>query len=196
MFLLAAYECWYYKFLIYSLSQFLTIFFVVSRILALSLLASIYPTWMGIVIALHWGMMSIWLALGQQQTTACSNRCEELLLSASLGLAYVVAFISPRDGPTRYIYLVYYLVCVMENTAALVVWCVMNNSTDNPLLYYGAPSVQVASFLLAIIFLFIYYYYCHPALTTHSKIPPLSESSTLDFDKPSYSKSCTHRTHS
>lgn len=97
-------------------------FFLVSRIVALSLLASIYPTWMAIVIALHWGMMSIWLALGQQQTAACSNRCEELLLSASLGLAYVVAFISPRDGPTRYVYLAYYLVCVMENTAALVVW--------------------------------------------------------------------------
>lgn len=169
--------------------------FVVSRVLALSLLAAIYPTWLGVVIGLHWGMMSVWLALGQQQTTACSNRCEEFLLSASLGLAYVVAFISPRDGPTRYIYLAYYLVCVMENTAALVVWCVVNNSSDNPLLYYGAPSVQVASFLLAIIFLFIYYKYCHPA-STHSKIPPLSESSTLDFDKPSYSKSCTHRSHS
>lgn len=93
---------------------------LVSRVLALSLLASIYEAWMGVVIALHWGMMSVWLALGQQQT-ACSNRCEELL-SAALGLAYIVAFISPRDGPTRYVYLAYYLICFMENTAALVVW--------------------------------------------------------------------------
>lgn len=77
---------------------------------------------MGTVIGVHWGMMSIWLALGQQQAATCSNRCEELLLSASLGLAYVISFISPRDGQTRYMYLAYYLVCVMENTAALVVW--------------------------------------------------------------------------
>lgn len=72
----------------------------------------------------------------------------------------------------------------------------MNNSTDNPLLYYGAPSVQVISFLLAIVFLFIYYHYCHPSSVCHTKIPALSESSTLDFDKPGYSKSYTHRAHS
>lgn len=90
--------------------------------LALSLLASIFPAWMGCVCALHWGVMSIWLAIGQHQTAACGSRCEELLLSTALGLAYVLAFISPRDGPTRYVYLAYYLVCFMENTGALVVW--------------------------------------------------------------------------
>lgn len=94
----------------------------VSRVLALSLLAAVFPAWMGCVCALHWGVMAIWLALGQHQTAACSSRCEELLLSTALGLAYVMAFISPRDGPTRYIYLAYYLVCFMENTGALVVW--------------------------------------------------------------------------
>jgi uncharacterized membrane protein YhaH (DUF805 family) len=93
-----------------------------SRVLALSLLASIFPAWMGCVCVLHWIVMSIWLALSQHHPAACSSRCEELFLSISLGLAYVLAFISPRDGPTRYIYLAYYLVCFMENTAALVVW--------------------------------------------------------------------------
>lgn len=98
---------------------------LVSRVLALSLLASVFPAWMGCVCALHWGVMAIWLALGQHQTAECSSHCEELLLSMALGLAYVVAFISPRDGPTRYLYLVYYLVCFMENTGALVVWYVI-----------------------------------------------------------------------
>lgn len=96
----------------------------VSRVLALSLLASVLPTWMGVLCGLHWGMMSTWLALSQNQTAACSNRCEELLLSTALGYAYVFAFISPRDGPTRYIYLAYYLVFFMENIGALVVWYV------------------------------------------------------------------------
>ncbi|KAF7277139.1 hypothetical protein GWI33_009409 [Rhynchophorus ferrugineus] len=94
----------------------------ISRVLALSLLGAILPTWMGVVCAIHWGFMFIWLAIGQHQTAACSSRCEELLLSIALGLAYVLAFISPRDGPTRYVYLAYYLICFMENTGALVVW--------------------------------------------------------------------------
>lgn len=97
-------------------------FFSVSRVLALSLLASIFPAWMGCVCLLHWVVMSIWLTLSQHHPSECSNRCEEFFLSVSLGLAYVLAFISPRDGPTRYVYLAYYLVCFMENTAALVVW--------------------------------------------------------------------------
>ncbi|CAG9766153.1 unnamed protein product [Ceutorhynchus assimilis] len=158
-----------------------------SRILALSLLAAILPTWMGVICALHWGVMSIWLAIGQHQTAACSSRCEELLLSTALGLAYVLAFISPRDGPTRYVYLVYYLVCFMENTGALVVWCVTNNSTSNPLLYYGAAGSQVLSFVLAIAFLIIYYKYCHPSLSKQTKIPN-SHSGYIENDKPCYSK--------
>ncbi|XP_031347050.1 XK-related protein 4-like [Photinus pyralis] len=162
----------------------------VARILALSLLASIFPTWMGIICALHWGVMSIWLALSQHQTAACSNRCEELLFSAALGLAYVIAFISPRDGPTRYIYLAYYLVCFMENIGALVVWCVANNSEDNPLLYYGAAGAQLTAFLLAILFLLIYYRYCHPSTCT--KILEITDIGSVDHDKPGYSKTYTH----
>lgn len=93
----------------------------VSRVLALSLLASIFPVWMGCICAIHWGVMSFWLAIGHNQSS-CGSRCEELLFSMALGLAYVLAFISPKDGSTRYLYLAYYLVCFMENTGALVVW--------------------------------------------------------------------------
>ncbi|XP_050305903.1 XK-related protein 6-like [Anthonomus grandis grandis] len=159
-----------------------------SRILALSLLAAILPAWMGVICALHWGVMSFWLAIGQQQTAACSNRCEELLLSVALGLAYVLAFISPRDGPTRYVYLVYYLVCFMENTGALVVWCFSNNSSNNPFLYYGAAGSQVLSFVLAITFLIVYYKYCHPSLSSKRSKIPRNSSDYIGNDKPCYSK--------
>jgi hypothetical protein len=96
--------------------------FPASRVLALSLLASLYPAWLAGLCAVHWAVMSAWLALGQQHTAVCASRCEELLFSVVLGLAYVLAFVSPRDGPTRYAYLAYYLVFFIENTGALVVW--------------------------------------------------------------------------
>lgn len=83
-----------------------------------------YPAWMGTVCLTHWCVMAAWLALGHHQTAVCSSRCEELMFSCVLGLAYILAFIAPRDGPTRYTYLAYYLVCFMENTGALVVWYV------------------------------------------------------------------------
>lgn len=90
--------------------------------MALSLLASVYPAWMASVCFVHWLVISIWLALSNTQMTICGSWCEELVLSAMLGFAYIISYISPRDGPTRYTYLAYYLVCFMENTGALVVW--------------------------------------------------------------------------
>lgn len=174
----------------------------VSRVLALSMLASIYPAWMGCMCALHWGVSAFWLAIGHHQTAACSNRCEELLLSTALGLAYVLAFLSPRDGPTRYQYLAYYLVCFMENTGALVVWCVSNNSHGNVnthgnvFLYYGTPATQLISFLLALICLLIYYKYCHPSTAGRTRILEITDPNTPDIDKPTYSKSYSQRSYS
>ncbi|KAF7281540.1 XK-related protein 6-like [Rhynchophorus ferrugineus] len=159
-----------------------------SRVLALSLLGAILPTWMGVVCAIHWGFMFIWLAIGQHQTAACSSRCEELLLSIALGLAYVLAFISPRDGPTRYVYLAYYLICFMENTGALVVWCVTNSSSNNPFLYYGAAGSQIVAFILAIVFLIIYYKFCHPSVTKRNKMISDDRRDYIENDKPCYSR--------
>ncbi|GLH01612.1 XK-related protein [Gryllus bimaculatus] len=138
----------------------------VARVLALSLLASLYPAWMGALCLTHWAVMSAWLALGHQQTAICTNRCEELLFSMVLGLAYVLAFIAPRDGPTRYSYLAYYLIFFMENTGALVVWCVASSSVQNPVLYYGAVVAQTVSFLLALGFMLAYYRHFHPSGTS------------------------------
>ncbi|XP_049763280.1 XK-related protein 7-like [Schistocerca cancellata] len=138
----------------------------VSRVLALSLLAALYPAWMGMVCLAHWMVMSAWLALSHQPTAVCTSRCEELLFSAALGFAYILTFVAPRDGPTRYSYLAYYLVFFMENTGALVVWCVSSNSAQNPILYYGAVVVQTTAFLLAIFFMLTYYRHFHPSGTT------------------------------
>ncbi|XP_018321466.1 XK-related protein 6 [Agrilus planipennis] len=159
----------------------------VSRVLALSMLAAIYPWWMGVVCALHWGVMAIWLALSQ--TSACSSHCEELLLSMALGFAYVIAFISPRDGPTRYAYLVYYLVCLMENTGALVVWYFQSSLENYAYLRYGAALAQIVSFLLAIVFLLVYYRHCHPSTAGRGKILEITDPNSLELNKPGYSKS-------
>lgn len=69
----------------------------------------------------------------------------------------------------------------------------MNNSSDNPVLYYGAPGAQVIAFLLAITFLFIYYKYCHPCANRHTMIPDVTDLN-VDIDKPGFSKYTYNRT--
>ncbi|XP_069676569.1 XK-related protein 4-like isoform X2 [Periplaneta americana] len=157
----------------------------VSRVLALSLLASLFPAWMGTVCLCHWCVMSAWLALGHQQTAVCASRCEEVLFSFVLGLAYILAFIAPRDGPTRYSYLAYYLVFFMENTGALVVWCVASSSAQNPVLYYGAVVAQVVAFILALAFMLLYYRYFHPSGTSATLSKSISITDPdMDLSKP------------
>ncbi|PSN51094.1 hypothetical protein C0J52_01543 [Blattella germanica] len=145
--------------------------------------------WQGAVMQFCWHLMSTaWLALGHQQTAVCASRCEELLFSLVLGLAYILAFIAPRDGPTRYSYLAYYLVFFMENTGALVV-C---SSAQNPVLYYGAVVAQVAAFLLALAFMFLYYRYFHPSGTSTSLSKSISITDPdMDLSKPGQSKQFT-----
>lgn len=162
-----------------------------SRVLALSLLASIFPAWMIFICLGHWGMMWVWLSLAQTHTNPCHGRCGEFLLSAALGFAYIIAFISPKEGQTRYLYLAYYLVCFMENTGVLVVWCVSKNSADDILLYYGAVGMQLLTFLLGIIFLLIYYRYCHP-----SKTAVIQKRLSYSSDKPGFSKDYHSRSRS
>ncbi|KAL0277481.1 UNVERIFIED_CONTAM: hypothetical protein PYX00_004743 [Menopon gallinae] len=142
------------------------LFSTLSRVLALSLLATLYPAWFMTICAAHWVVMSLWLGLVHHQTAICGNLCEEIIFHIALGLAYVIAFISPKDGPTRYSYLAYYLVCFMENTAALVVWCVAGTSAQNPELHYGVVGVQISSFILCISFMVSYYKYYHPSGTS------------------------------
>lgn len=71
-----------------------------------------------------------------------------------------------------------------------------NNSEENPLLYYGAAGAQITAFLLAIIFLLIYYRYCHPSTAGSGKILEITDPNTLDLEKPGYSKAYTHHVHS
>ncbi|KAK6630037.1 hypothetical protein RUM44_005435 [Polyplax serrata] len=98
------------------------LFSCTSRVIALSLLAVLYPAWFFTICVAHWFIMSLWIDIVHHQSAICASRCEEIIFNVALGLAYIIAYISPKDGPTRYSYLAYYLVCFIENTAALVVW--------------------------------------------------------------------------
>lgn len=90
--------------------------------MALSLLATLYPAWFVTICIAHWLVMSLWIDMVHHESSLCASRCEEIIFNIALGLAYIIAIISPKDGPTRYSYLAYYLVCFIENTATLVVW--------------------------------------------------------------------------
>jgi hypothetical protein len=74
-----------------SIFQFLWHFSsITARVIALSLFASVYQQWIGVVCLIHWAMMSAWVI--SQRTQACSNKVEEIFFSFVLGAIYIFSF--------------------------------------------------------------------------------------------------------
>lgn len=71
-----------------SVFQFLWHFSsITARVIALSLFASVYQQWIGVVCLLHWAIMSAWVI--QQRTKACNTKIEEIFFSFVLGAIYI-----------------------------------------------------------------------------------------------------------
>ncbi|KDR18462.1 XK-related protein 6, partial [Zootermopsis nevadensis] len=143
----------------------------VSRILSISVIATLFPIWTALACAIHWLVMTTWLSL-LDRTAFCKSspngattkeRVGEILFAATLGLVYIFTYITPSEGRTRTRYLVYYTVCFVENLISTVMWAieaypqVKNTWYFLPLLIFST-----VPFIIGIMFMILYYMYCHP----------------------------------
>jgi len=134
---------------------------ITARVLALSLFASAYPAWIGVVIAAHWIVMSSWVVF--QRTKACSNQCEELFFCIVLGAVYVFSFFNAKDEPTRIKYVLYYGFCFAENTALIVLWFISPAREPSRWYWYPGVAAHYLTFFLGLAFMLIYYGCFHPS---------------------------------
>ncbi|XP_037085551.1 XK-related protein 4-like [Pollicipes pollicipes] len=130
-----------------------------SRVLAISLCASLFPVYVAIGLLVHWVLMTCWLIY--QKTEACYTRCEELLFVIVLGAVYIFTFFNVKDQTTRLKYTMYYVLCFAENTAMIVLWYL---HADRTLWWYHPGlAAQVSLFSLAVLFMVMYYWRLHPS---------------------------------
>ncbi|KAL0272683.1 UNVERIFIED_CONTAM: hypothetical protein PYX00_005557 [Menopon gallinae] len=158
-----------------TIVQFLWHLFVtVSRIVSISVIASIYPLWTGIGVVVHWLAMSVWIAFMSNTNFCRQSKILECLFSAALGLVYIFNFMSVKEGPTRYYYLAFYPICFIQNITAAAVWALEFYSVKpyvklSKCTFYTLISVPVVSFLLGMIFMGIYYQFLHPNRRVNTK---------------------------
>jgi hypothetical protein len=115
--------------------------------------------------------MTTWLSL-LEQTQFCTSsqdgatkkeRVGEILFAAILGLVYIFTYITPREGRTRTRYLVYYVVCFIENLVSAIMWAVEASPQVQNMWYFMPLLIfSIAPFLMGIVFMILYYLYCHP----------------------------------
>ena len=140
----------------------------VSRVLALSLFASLYTKWIFLVLALHWFIMIVWI--GVTKSAACNSKCEETFFNIILAYIYTFTFMNIKNEPTRYKYLLYYSFCFCENTVLITLW--FSYIMDSGFWFtYPAFTGQFCSFLTGMLFMMVYYVYLHPTESIRTNFP-------------------------
>ncbi|XP_056634539.1 XK-related protein 6-like isoform X1 [Diorhabda sublineata] len=152
-----------------TIVQFMWHFLVtVSRILCISVIASIYPTETIVVIIGHWFVMTLWLACTSAKNNFCDhNSLYDFLFYCILGAVYIFTHVVLVEGRTFLKYVIFYCVLFAENTIANVVWIISADEAVREKVYY-LPIIllNVIPFFLGIVFMVLYYKVFHPSLST------------------------------
>ncbi|XP_018327856.1 XK-related protein 6 [Agrilus planipennis] len=147
-----------------TIMQFVWHFLVtVSRILCISVIASILPEITILCLFLHWLIMTIWLHLLTTERNFCDSKLGESIFYAIFGFVYIFTHISLNQGRTLYRYVFFYTILFIENTIATFVWYTKADLEVQQSLYYKPIFyLTIFPFLLGLVFMVLYYKCFHP----------------------------------
>lgn len=151
----------------------------VSRILALSVVASIWPLYTAIGCIIHWICMTGWIIIDSHcilefcrdsdYAPHCPPNLKEriysVLFSIVIGVVHVFIYLNAVDGSTFLKHVFFYTVCFLENMTATVFW--LYTSTDevkNSWYFHVLIVLCIVPFLLGVTSMIIYYSIFHPSL--------------------------------
>lgn len=137
---------------------------LVSRILCISVIASIHPHETILAILLHWFVMTIWLSVSTQDNNFCNhNKLYDFMFYSIFGTVYIFTHVTLQDGKTFYKYLFFYSILFVENTIANVLWVVNAGSEVQSMSYYHPIIIlNVVPFVIGIMCMVLYYKVFHP----------------------------------
>ncbi|KAK1126447.1 hypothetical protein K0M31_005082 [Melipona bicolor] len=151
----------------------------VSRILSLSVLASLWPLYTGIGCIFHWICMTIWIIIDSRgilefckdsnQAPHCSPKIKErvysILFSIVIGVIHVFIYLKTVDGNTFLKHVFFYVICFIENLIAIAIWIYTSSNEVKNSWYFNVLIVLcIVPFLLGITAMIVYYGIFHPSL--------------------------------
>ncbi|CAD1468696.1 unnamed protein product, partial [Heterotrigona itama] len=153
--------------------------FLVSRILSLSVLASVWPLYTAIGCIFHWICMTIWIIIDSHgilefckdsnQAPHCSPKIKErvysILFSIVIGVIHVFIYLKTVDGNTFLKHVFFYVICFIENLIAIAIWLYTSSDEVKNSWYFNVLIVLcIVPFLLGITAMIVYYGIFHPSL--------------------------------
>ncbi|XP_065363535.1 XK-related protein 4 [Calliphora vicina] len=141
----------------------------VSRTLCIAFVASIFPLWLLIACLVHALLFGFVTFIVDRPKFARNSFCN-FLFCLVLGVVYIFTYISVRDAPTRYKYLIYYIFCSLENIICvlLFIFYANNDLRSLAILFYPLCAMALAFYYVGILFMVIYYLYFHPRITARN----------------------------
>lgn len=145
------------------------VFLIAPRVLSMALFASTFRSWFFMIIFIHWLLMYFWIlklktnyCITSEEVYSAREHIFEKFYDLVCSFIYIFAYFNLKAGPTRYRYLIYYLIFYSENILFCV--CYFLFSKEQNFAYkLTLLLIVVIGFWIAITFQIIYYLYCHPS---------------------------------
>lgn len=150
----------------------------VSRIISVSVMASMWPLYTGIACLCHWISMSVWLIIDSKgilefcrnynralhSPPAIKERICSMLFALVIGAVHVFIYLNAIDSNTLLKYTLFYTLCFLENIAACALWNHASSTMVKDSWYFHVFSVLcTAPFVLGVIAMITYYTIFHPS---------------------------------
>lgn len=130
---------------------------VISRVTALTVYASLYKSWVFLVIVLHWLSMLLWLISPKNVFHGEKiSRTKKTLFSAMIAFVYVFAYINLQEVNHRHKMASFYVVMFLENVLLVCLWMV-GIWPERDERWMLVPITVLASFAVGILFMLTYY---------------------------------------
>ncbi|XP_058065594.1 uncharacterized protein LOC131215224 [Anopheles bellator] len=134
---------------------------VISRVISLTVYASVYSHWVFLVIILHWFSMFLWLISPKNVFHGERiSRLKKTTLGGLIAFVYIFAYINLQEVRHRQKMLTFYVVMFMENCLLVCLWMV-GVWPNRPEGWYMVPVSVLCSFAAGLFFMVVYYRYFH-----------------------------------
>lgn len=139
---------------------------VSSRVVALTLYATLYHFWVFLVIGLHWISMFLWLISPKNVFHGEKlSRTKKCVFSLLISYVYIFCYINLQEVNARQKMLAFYITMFLENSLLMTVW--LGQQPGNPWFKYVGIAVVWGGFALGILFMMMYYKYFHVKRLQH-----------------------------
>lgn len=152
---------------------------LVSRVLSIAAVASLFPMWTLIGCSVHAISMALWIFLFDRSPFCSSSIFHSFGFSLVLGMVFIFNYILPKVRRTRYRYAIFYSICFIENVICVYFFYNFASHYTMGKSYFILICVlAIVPFALGIVFMIIYYTKFHPNIIVRREVDGLTSESS------------------